>query len=203
MRLTSGLLPPIKHPTDDHLVAAICSQRGDAHSFAILSDPPIHFFLQCSGNPQTGFVLEYSQSGQLHRVSGGLIDANVVFRCFQRCLAGESDWNRGVRWVPVAESAVTKPARLSDPQEEQSDEPWIEVSRGNIQFTRRTVRWLMRIAGISLVAWGFWSVWSMTQGAASPSNLRHFRGSGGLIFLGGILLYLSFRSPAQKRGYNE
>ena len=86
--------------TNEAIEAAIRSLASDGDSFAILAKSEMSY-LQTSGSPKAGFVLEY-QDGSIeehYSCTAHELSADQVVVAFQRYFAGDNRWRTDMDWV--------------------------------------------------------------------------------------------------------
>lgn len=101
----------------ERIERAIRSLTGDGDSFAILAKSELSY-IQTSGSPSVGFVLEY-QDGSIeehYSCTSHDLDVKQVLDAFQRFFAGDARWRTDLEWVKQdlgsapSGSPVSKPA---------------------------------------------------------------------------------------------
>ena len=80
---------------------SIRSLTGDGDSFAILARAEQEY-IQTSGDPSHGFVLEYRDGSEDKHFSGSNFElsAEQVIRAFQSYLAADDKWKSELEWQP-------------------------------------------------------------------------------------------------------
>lgn len=99
MRLTVDGDEVSERVSSDLLERSIRSLDGTGDSFVILSKEEMTY-LQTSGDPRNGFVLEY-QNGTLEEHYSCIepnLNAEQVVRAFQQYYSNDSRWKSDLRW---------------------------------------------------------------------------------------------------------
>lgn len=80
---------------------SIRSLTGDGDSFAILARSE-QVYIQTSGDPKNGFVLEYRNGSEEEHYSCSNVDLNAeqIIRAFQSYSAGDDRWKAEFEWKP-------------------------------------------------------------------------------------------------------
>lgn len=93
---------PVAEPVTDALIArSIHSLTGEGDSFAILGKAS-ETYMQTSGGPSYGFVLEYRNGSESEHFSCSNVEltADEVIWAFQSYLADDSQWETELEWQP-------------------------------------------------------------------------------------------------------
>ncbi len=93
---------PVAEPVTDNLIAqSIHSLTGEGDSFAILSKAS-ETYIQTSGGPGYGFVLEYraGSEDEHYSCSNFELTADEVIWAFQSYLANDGQWEAELEWQP-------------------------------------------------------------------------------------------------------
>ena len=87
--------------SDRQIEKSIRSLTGEGDSFAILAQAA-EVYLQTSGGPSYGFVLEYrdGSSDEHYSCSNFELTADEVIAAFQSYLAGDGRWKTEFDWQP-------------------------------------------------------------------------------------------------------
>lgn len=87
--------------SDRQIEASIQSLTGDGDSFAILARSD-QVYIQTSGDPQNGFVLEYRDGSEEehYSCSNFNLTAEQIIRAFQSYLANDNKWKSDLEWQP-------------------------------------------------------------------------------------------------------
>ena len=87
--------------TDRLIEESIRSLTGEGDSFAILSQAP-QIYIQTSGGPSYGFVLEYrdGSADEHYSCSNSKLTVDEVIRAFQSYLAEDGKWKSELEWEP-------------------------------------------------------------------------------------------------------
>ena len=102
MKLEAGAGPPIEDPTEPQIAEALSSVGAESGGFVILSRDS-QTYLQASGTPGEGFVLEYRAGGadEHYRSRETDVDLQTATRTFQSYAREETGWNDDVTWEDV------------------------------------------------------------------------------------------------------
>lgn len=89
--------------SDRQIEESIRSLAGDGDSFAILARAD-QVYIQTSGDPRNGFVLEYRDGSEEEHYSCSNFEltAEQIIRAFQSYLAGDDKWKSELEWQPQA-----------------------------------------------------------------------------------------------------
>jgi len=87
--------------SDRQIEESIRSLTGDGDSFAILARAD-QVYIQTSGDPRNGFVLEYREGSEEEHYSCSTPDltAEQIIRMFQSYLADDDKWRSEFEWQP-------------------------------------------------------------------------------------------------------
>ena len=87
--------------SDRQIEEAIHSLTGDGDSFAILARAD-EVYIQTSGDPRNGFVLEYRDGSDKdhYSCSNFNLTAEQIIRAFQSYLADDDKWRSELEWQP-------------------------------------------------------------------------------------------------------
>lgn len=85
--------------SDRQIKESIQSLTGDGDSFAILARAD-QVYMQTSGDPRNGFVLEYRDGSEGEHYSCATFDltAEQIIRAFQSYLADDDKWKSDFEW---------------------------------------------------------------------------------------------------------
>jgi hypothetical protein len=89
--------------SDRQIEESIQSLTGDGDSFAILARSN-QVYIQTSGDPHNGFILEYRDGSEEEHYSCSTVDLTVdrVVRAFQSYLADDGRWKSDLEWKSQA-----------------------------------------------------------------------------------------------------
>jgi hypothetical protein len=99
MELTTGTGIRIDGPTAEQVAEVLAELPGGADSFAILASSEMTY-IQTSGAPAEGFILEYQADSADHHFTALRDDLplETVVEAFQRYAAGDTSWRSLVNW---------------------------------------------------------------------------------------------------------
>jgi hypothetical protein len=102
MKLEAGAGPPIDDPTDEQIAEGLSSVGGERGGFVILSRDT-QTYLQASGDPEEGFVLEYRDGDpeEHYRSRNTDVDLRTTTRVFQAYAREKSGWTDDLDWEEV------------------------------------------------------------------------------------------------------
>lgn len=85
--------------SDRQVEESIRSLTGDGDSFVILARAD-HVYIQTSGDPKNGFVLEYRDGSEEEHYSCSTFNltAEQIIRAFQSYLADDDKWRSELEW---------------------------------------------------------------------------------------------------------
>lgn len=96
-------------PVNDELLEqSILSLTGEGDSFVILSRNDMTY-MQTSGDPKNGFILEYQEESvdQHYSCTDGDLSASQVVQAFQWYLSGDGRWKTDLKWENELDSLPT------------------------------------------------------------------------------------------------
>jgi hypothetical protein len=87
--------------SDRQIEESLRSLTGDGDSFAILARAD-QTYIQTSGDPHNGFVLEYRDGSEEEHYSCSNVDLTIdkVVGAFQSYLANDDKWKSDLEWEP-------------------------------------------------------------------------------------------------------
>jgi hypothetical protein len=89
------------HDPSPAQIAEVLAKLHDAESSFATLFRNSEAFIQASGAPAEGFVLEYRGSGRLHRSTASNLPLATVTKAFQLYAAGDDEWHSLVTWEPA------------------------------------------------------------------------------------------------------
>ena len=99
MEFSIGGDTPVLDPSSDDIESGLSSLTGEGDSFAILAESPMTY-IQTSGSPTTGFVLEYQIDSldQHFRSASQQLPLHQVIEAFERYRTRDPAWREVTSW---------------------------------------------------------------------------------------------------------
>jgi hypothetical protein len=102
MKLEAGTGPPIDDPTAQDIADGLADLDDERGGFVVLSRDK-QTYLQASGTPSDGFVLEYRDGGPDAHFRSRAADRSLskTQQAFQAYADGRESWDDGIEWESV------------------------------------------------------------------------------------------------------
>lgn len=102
MKLEAGTGPPIDDPTAEDIADGLADLDDERGGFVVLSRDK-QTYLQASGTPSEGFVLEYRDGDPDAHYRSRAADRSLskTQQAFQAYAEGRENWDDGIEWESV------------------------------------------------------------------------------------------------------
>ncbi len=93
----------IESPSEEVIAESIYSLVDDMDHFLILESSNMTY-LQCIGDAQKGYIVEYQEGSTDRHYSSGRnrLDADHTVRIFLNYAKGSDDWKNGISWEKIS-----------------------------------------------------------------------------------------------------